>query len=242
MTDNSSTLERLVPDLIEEGDATGRETLLLHLKRYEFAAKYFPFDAEVVDIACRVGYGTRLMADKAVGAKHFPGVDLSNDSINYAKRCYQTEKVDFLVADAMKFKQSKAFDVAVSLETIEHLPQPELFLGSILESVKSSGIFIGSVPTTPSVDANPHHLHDFTAKSFRAMLEKHGLDELDSLEQVQPFNPFKIIGRKEKRLSDMRSNLLAYYIAHPRSLFKRLASTAIDGFNNNYLTVVARKL
>lgn len=236
-----STLERLIPELAQENDATGRETLLLHLQRYEFAASIIPGGAKVVDIACGVGYGAHLMAGIAKKADSFIGVDISDKAIAYAKRHYADDRIEFVVADAMNFEWPDTFDVAVSLETIEHLPEPRAFVQRLLTLLKPNGIFVGSVPTTPSVDVNPYHLHDFSARSFRTLLKSLGLEELQSLKQRQSFNPIRIAGRKEKRLSDLRSNLLAYYAMNPASLLKRLAATATHGFNNEYITIIARK-
>ena len=59
---------------------------------------------------------------------------------------------------------------------------------------------------TPSVDISPHHQHDFTARSFTAMVNDQGLEEVAALEQVQPVNPLKLAQGREKRLSGMRKN------------------------------------
>jgi SAM-dependent methyltransferase len=241
MTDRASTLERLLPDLVESGDATGQETLILHMERYAFAAKHIPASAKVLDLACGVGYGTRLMADSVEHPATFVGADVSSESIRYAKERYADERIDYIVTDGMTFSRPDFFDVIVSLETIEHLPRPGEFVRSVVESLKVNGLFVGSVPITPSVDANPHHLHDFTASSFRKLLADASLEEVDSLLQRQPFNPLAIVTCKEKRLSDMRRSLLSYYASHPRALLKRITSTLVDGFNNRYLTIVARK-
>ena len=68
--------------------------------------------------------------------------------------------------------------------------------------LKPGGMFIGSVPTTPTVDANPHHLHDFTEASFRQLLATHQVQEKASFQQTQSFNPITVLSRKESRLSD----------------------------------------
>jgi len=97
------------------------------------------------------------------------------------------------------------------------------------------------VPVTPSVDVNPYHLHDFTQASFRRLGAAQGLHETDSLFQKQPFSAWKIVAGGEARLSDMRQNLPAYYLAHPGALARRLTSVVVDGFCNKYLTIAWRK-
>ena len=104
--------------------------------------------------------------------------------------------------------------------------------------LRPAGILIASVPITPSVDANPHHLHDFTAKSFRQLFMRHDLTEIDWLIQVQPFKLAEVIKRGEPRMQNIRRNMPAYYVSHPGSLFRRVWSTLRYGFTNRYVTVV----
>ena len=57
------SLERIVPRLMDTEDRAGAETLEIHLERYRFAADHAR-PGRLLDLACGVGYGTRLMADR----------------------------------------------------------------------------------------------------------------------------------------------------------------------------------
>ena len=132
----------------------------------------------------------------------------------------------------------EGFDTIVSIETIEHLPDPAGFVERVVGLLRPGGALVGSVPTTPSVDANPHHLHDFTPRSFRALFTPHGLVEVDAFEQDQPFSAVAVATRSEARMADLRPNLPLYYATHPGALVRRVWSTLRHGFKNKYLTVV----
>jgi len=80
------------------------------------------------------------------------------------------------------------------------------------------GRFITSVPVTPSMDANPYHLHDFTVTTFKQLFLKAGLKEIHSFIQVQPYRIFSIMGRKENRVKDLRKNLIGFYWQYPSKL------------------------
>lgn len=235
---DKSTLERLVPDGLLKDEVTGLQTFSLHIERYEFAARKLRDANSILDIACGVGYGSRLLKD-SLPAALVTGVDSSAEAIEYANARYAWPGLTFRVGDAMTFDDGP-FDAVVSLETIEHLPDPQPFIqGVATRLLRPGGIFIGSVPVTPSMDANPHHLHDFTARSFRKLLATRGLIEFDRLHQVQPYSPVAVITRTEERMRAMRPNILAYYRRHPHKAFLRLKSLILDGFNNKYLTIAA---
>lgn len=233
------TLERLVPDELLKDEATGRQTFNLHIERYEFAARKLRDAQSILDIACGVGYGSRLLKDSLPSAL-VTGVDSSADAIEYANDRYALPGLTFRVADGMTFDDGP-FDAVVSLETIEHLPDPQPFIQRVTTRLlRPGGIFIGSVPVTPSMDANPHHLHDFTARSFRKLLASRGLIEFDCLHQIQPYSPVAVITRSEERMQSMRPKILVYYRQHPHKAFLRLKSLILDGFKNKYLTIAAR--
>jgi SAM-dependent methyltransferase len=234
-----ASLERLVPDELQPGDVTGEEALRISLERYGFAARYAR-SGRLLDVACGVGYGTRFLTDRAEQVTTALGVELSEDAVAYANGRYADDRTGFLACDGMRFEDAEGFDTIVSIETIEHLPDPEGFVEHLVGLLRPGGHLVGSVPITPSVDANPHHLHDFTDRSFRRLVGRHGLEVLDDLVQDQPFGLRAVLTRSEARLESMRRNLPAWYLCHPGALLRRVGSTLRHGFVNRYLTVVWR--
>ncbi len=152
----------------------------------------------------------------------------------------ETRRLRFEIADAMEFSDHEGFETIISLETIEHVPEPASFVAHIRKLLKPAGVLIASVPVTPSTDANPHHLTDFSERSLRALFRGMGLNEIASLLQVQEYSPVAVFSRRERRTKDVRSNLLAYYLRHPHSLARRLYATLRYGFSNRYLPLVLR--
>jgi hypothetical protein len=61
-----------------------------------------------------------------------------------------------------------AVDVAVSFETVEHLEDTERFVSLLREA--TGRLMILSAPVMPTVGINPHHKHDFSEESFRALV------------------------------------------------------------------------
>jgi SAM-dependent methyltransferase len=233
---SSNSLERLVPDHLSPVDVTGRETLELHLERYRFAARHARA-GRLLDIACGVGYGTRLLLDESQQVSSALGVDLCEESVDYARERYGCDGVEYRVGDAERFQDPEGFDTIVCLETVEHLPSPVGLLDNLVPLLRPNGVLVVSVPTTPSVDVNPHHLQDFTEESFRHLFARWPLAECACLRQVQPFGVTGILRRSEARLEELRPKLLRYYATHPGAAFRRLASTVRYGFVNRYITI-----
>ena len=234
------SLERIVPEALDADDATGQETYALHLARYRFAAG-FVGSGRVLDCACGVGYGSAVLAAAPVRPASVLGVDIDERAAAHAAERYASERLRFQSGDGCALRDPEGFETIVSLETVEHVPDPAALLANFARLLLPGGTLVASVPVTPSVDVNPYHLHDFTARSFRAMGAALGLVEVDALRQDQPFSPVKIATGREARLADMRPGLLGYYLTHPGKAALRARSTLIDGFKNKYLTVAWRK-
>lgn len=132
-----------------------------HVERYELAAA-LTFDGEVVlDAACGIGYGARVLTemDRAVtyhGAD-LPGVPspaFANDGTFHGVNL-DTWEPDF------------DYDVALCFETLEHLANPDRW-AAICKRARR--LVIVSVPTVPTKHANPYHLHDFTVEQVLELL------------------------------------------------------------------------
>ena len=239
MTAQPDSMERIVPHELDPDEATGSETLALHLDRYRFAAAH-AVGPRLLDLACGVAYGSRLLAD-AHPESRVIAADLSTEALREARQSYQHASVHLLRGDGATWCRSGAFNTIVSLETIEHVAAPEALVAQFVSALAPGGHLIASVPVTPSVDANPHHRTDFSPSSFRGLGRAHGLDIVAELGQVQPFSPIAVLGRRERRSQGLRPQLLAYYAAHPSALLRRIGATLRYGFTNRYLTVAWRK-
>lgn len=149
-----------------------------HLARYKFASQ-FVGGKEVLDIACGVGYGSKLL--KEAGAKNVDGVDSSDEAINFAKSHYQDGGVNFFVADAEDYSPDKEYDVIVSLVTIEQIPDFRTALKNFYNLLKPKGILIISSPnrivTSPDLKnisdkpVNLVHAREFTGQELLKELE-----------------------------------------------------------------------
>ena len=235
-----NTLERIDPDNINEQQDQD-ETVKLHLERYQFAGKHL-VKGSVADVACGSGYGSYLLATKfGENIDKIIAIDNYLPGIEKAKTRFIHPKISFVHADATTYQAESSFHNIVSLETIEHLPDPKGFINHFTNQLTIGGRFIVSVPITPSMDANPFHLHDFNVHSFLRMFEEAGLQKIHSEMQRQSFSLLNVLRRKEPGMAGVRKNLAQYYLQHPSKLWLRIRSTLSDGFVNKYLLAVFEK-
>lgn len=156
--------ERIIPDETSPG------ILALHLKRYAFARAYAD-GLEVLDAGCGVGYGTSYLAEKAA---HVTGIDVDPRSLAYAEHRYAAANVDFRQMDLATLTfPSGSFDVVVSFETLEHVPEPESAVREAARVLREGGVYIASTPRVDVTDRspdNPFHSVEYAPEDFAKLL------------------------------------------------------------------------
>jgi len=206
-----STGEQLVPGkskarLVEE-----------HFARYDFALHYTDHK-RVLDIACGTGYGTSILAHKA---NKVVGVDISRDSIDFAKDQYHAENIEFMCASVVDISFDEgAFDVICSFETIEHLEATvrKQFLVNIRKWLKKDGVFILSTPnkriTSPFTDkpTNKFHVLEFTQDQLELELDPYfNIKECYGQRIIHKFLSYRLIYRMMQFIHLLVHHGIGYY-------------------------------
>lgn len=165
MTLIKDTGERLIP----EGN-TQTLTYGEHISRYN-AVIGICKGKVVADIASGTGYGSKMIAGVA---KSVIGVDYSKEAVEYASEKYSAENLKYVVADATNTGiEDSSIDVVISLETIEHLPNPDKFIAEVKRILKKDGVFIVSTPNDDEfMDGNEFHIHEFEFKELKKLIDR----------------------------------------------------------------------
>jgi 2-polyprenyl-3-methyl-5-hydroxy-6-metoxy-1,4-benzoquinol methylase len=140
-----------------------------HRERYKLVCQYAT-GLNVLDIACGVGYGSNMIAREGK-AKTVLGCDLSQDAVRYARHRNKFDNLDFKVENAEQYLKENTYDLIVSFETIEHIPNSHKFLENAHKNLVAGGTFIVSTPisqlaldTNPS---NPYHTQEWGFAEFQ---------------------------------------------------------------------------
>ena len=146
-----------------------------HWHRYAFAR---PLCAgrRVLDVSCGEGYGSALLAGVAASVT---GVDIAAEAVAHARSAYAGRaNLRFVQGSAAALPLADAsVDVAVSFETIEHLPaadQPRM-LAELARVLGADGVLVLSAPNPVEYSQarnhrNPFHLHEPSREELDAML------------------------------------------------------------------------
>lgn len=158
------TGERTLPDVPAENYWYRR-----HLAVYEWVALQVA-GARVADLACGEGYGAEVLAGAAA---EVVGVEANPEAFEHARLRYASQNLRFereLVEDF-----NGPCDVAVFLQTIEHVEAP----GALLDRLaKAAPVLYVSTPNRLTLappgaakSENPWHLREYTLAEYRELLE-----------------------------------------------------------------------
>jgi 2-polyprenyl-3-methyl-5-hydroxy-6-metoxy-1,4-benzoquinol methylase len=154
-----------------------------HLRRFTDSAPMFsiPSGARVLDIDCRTANGTIFFSGRVPSAT-FHCVAMAETFRRAALAKLEsrsiTARVD-LLEDLPLSLETASFDVVLSYETVEHVPQPSAFLREIARLLRPGGTL---VLTTPNRLWEPVHflsalLHLDHGEGPHRMLPRHELLE-----------------------------------------------------------------
>ena len=171
---------------------------------------YFPFQGEIVkeiqhllnlnvkvlDVGCSTGHFLAALRDK-VGMR--VGIELTKDAVGFIKK-----NLDFKVysepIDKVNIKEGP-FDLVTSLQVLEHVDDPLLFLKSIKRNLKPRGYLYLELPNIDDVLLTcfrvkgyedfyyrEPHLSYFSADTLERLLRKAGF--VGKIKTVQRYNFF----------------------------------------------------
>jgi len=160
------TGERTLPDVPEENYWYRR-----HVAVYEWIGERVA-GLRVVDLACGEGYGSDLLAKRAAAVI---GVDANPEAYVHARARYVRPNLSFRRELVEEF--GEPVDVAVFLQTIEHIHEPDRLLAQIAELAPVAYISTPNrltlAPPGAEKSDNPWHLREYEAGEYRELLESH---------------------------------------------------------------------
>ncbi len=192
----------------------------------KFILKYIKKNSYVLDIGCGDGYyAFQISKNKKI--KNVTALDVSKNSIDYAKKKYPCSKINFIIGEFEKINfNEKKFDAVYMCEIIEHFDNTEKILKKIFTILKPDGMLFISTPNLLRLEnrirglfrkkyifVDKSHFKEFTFKEINYLAKKYG---------------FKVIKKRGV-------NLWAEWIFYPLFYFRE--NSIINKFlKNNIIT------
>lgn len=159
--------ERIIP--VAEGEIS------FVFSRHRFAYEYirqFVANKTVIDVGCGTGYGCKILAHTA---QIVYGIDYSVEAIEYCKQHFSSSNIKYLCTNIDSFNLEMRFDVAVSFQVIEHIPDVKNFIDQLINIVKPGGMIFISTPnvrkSAEGKDKNPFHTTEMNYTQFQDLIK-----------------------------------------------------------------------
>jgi len=169
------TAERIV----EEHRSSSPQSYLIylfHVVTYDYVQDLVR-GREVLDFGCGSGYGTERIANCC---KRIIGIDISADAIDYARGKFQADNLQFATIAPVEEQPlpfaDQSFDVVLSFQVIEHVPDVGRYLSEIGRVLRPGGIFVVATPDRSSrllpmqKPWNMFHLHEYSDAELKDVL------------------------------------------------------------------------
>jgi SAM-dependent methyltransferase len=142
-----------------------------HRARYRFAVGLAGSErCRVLDVACGAGFGLHML--RQAGARTL-GLDLNPHALAEARRLDPAAPVARADAACLPLAD-RSFDLAVSFETLEHVPDASALVRELRRVLRPTGRLVLSTPNRlfgpPELHRNPFHVREFSGDELGTLL------------------------------------------------------------------------
>ncbi|MDR3087359.1 MAG: methyltransferase domain-containing protein, partial [Azoarcus sp.] len=147
-------------------------TAIHHLKRYLFLQDFI-LPGNVLECACGTGYGAAILSRLDTITEYY-GVDLSGVAISAAQANNPDARFSFHAVDLAE-PAPTLYQNVISLETIEHVPNPYRFIELLIDKMAPDGQLLLSLPaeTWAGSHLNPYHFSNWNRKRLMTFLDQY---------------------------------------------------------------------
>jgi 2-polyprenyl-3-methyl-5-hydroxy-6-metoxy-1,4-benzoquinol methylase len=180
---------------------------ILKPMRYENQERFRFFNSlgaggQILDLGCGTGEGSAFLSKDP--KNHIIAVDFSYEAVLAAHALYSDSPTHWMNMDgqSLSFK-SGSFDAVISIEVIEHIPDPVAYLKEIRRVLRPNGYVMFSTPnklrSSPTPGSMwPEHLREFTPNELCDLLKSFfsQVNLFGEMVKVYEQHPLRLLIRK----------------------------------------------
>lgn len=153
-----------------------RHNFLIHRIKREYL-ETLDYQGRVVDLGCGKAFYKDMILKTAT---EYVGVDWENSM-------HEQGHVDVFTDLTQRLPFDDVYaDTVVSFDVLEHLPEPDFFLGECNRILKAKGVLLITVPFMWHVHEEPHDYFRYTKYGLQYLLEKNGFSQV-TVEELTGF-------------------------------------------------------
>lgn len=218
------------------------ESFIVRSEIFKAISKIVPsFSGKLLDSGCgSMPYKKIILSNSAV--TEYIGLDIES-ALNY-----ENTKADFLWDGSIMPFEDASFDVVISTEVLEHVPDPDAYLMEVKRVLKPGGMFFFTVPFLMSLHEVPHDYYRYTPFALEKIFERVGFNEI-SIKPIGGYNAamaqmlglwvnMYLWGKKKKIMRIIAKPIIAYLYKKDKIPANFKKSTMIVGLSGTVLKPV----
>jgi SAM-dependent methyltransferase len=154
---------------------------------------------EVLEIGC--GIGGVIGALRGIANLRLTGSEIYIQGLQYAKA--KMPDVDFIQLDATAIPFRDTFDAVGAFDVLEHIPDDELVMRQVRDSLRPGGVFVVTVPQYQwmwsRLDEIVHHKRRYSRRMLVERLQRSGFEVIYTTSFVTTLFPFMLASRLRDR-------------------------------------------
>ena len=205
----------------------------MHQSRYQMAASRLQNRAkasenplQILDIACGMGYGSKILAQKLDA--RVTSLDIDPEALDYARAHHDDNRITHGLSSITEIAaETASFDAAICYETIEHVNHEDALtaLNELNRVLKPGGTLFISTPNRYFTFllqkmgmSNPFHFYEFRPEELAHALQNQGFEMRHIYGQTLAFPVTYYAGRAGKlaHYAVFSSPFVAIAVLHDR--------------------------
>ena len=180
-----------------------------------------------LEVGCGPGYTLKSLESLGWQAH---GLEISEHAADFARHHLRLPVVTGNIETTEEFRADQ-FDLVYMGDVIEHLRSPSATVAKFARIIEPGGLLVLALPSTLNLptmraglgayqalgrrrkmDLPPYHLYEFTPRTIRALLEKHGFEVIDLKNSVKKPSQIRLGGNPVEQVSKLVGQYPTYYL------------------------------